>query len=84
MINPMDERRRYEQIWKPIAVRDEPPEGDIADELRAWLRDASPEDLWHALRSVYAGSRAERMGYRRSPKRLEEPGSVERAAAAED
>lgn len=64
----MDERQRYDQIWMPVAVRDEPPEGDLADELHAWLRDASPEDLWRALRSVYAGSRA-RMGYRRSPAR---------------
>jgi hypothetical protein len=72
---PNDERQRYDQIWKPIAVRSEPPDGDVADELRAWLRDATPEDLWRALRCVYAGSRPSLVapgrpkGLRRSPNR---------------
>lgn len=70
---PKDERQRYDQIWKPIAVRTEPPEGEVADELRAWLRDATPEDLWRALRCVYAGSRPAIAGapkrFRRSPDR---------------
>lgn len=82
MIAPMDERHRYDQIWMPIAVREEPPEGEVADELRAWLRDASPEDLWRALRCVYAGSRAGRMGFRRSPNRLAETAAGKKAESA--
>lgn len=77
----MTDRQRYDQIWKPIAVRSEPPEGEVADELRAWLRDATPEDLWRALRCVYAGSRPAiskdraPKRFRRSPNRPEEAGA---------
>jgi hypothetical protein len=82
----MDERQRYDQIWMPVAVRTEPPEGDLADELHAWLRDATPEDLWRALRCVYAGSRAGggRMGYRRSPRKPAEYVAAEERARAKE
>jgi len=41
------------KIWEPLAKSDKPPEDNEGSELRFWLRDASPEDLWKAMRSVY-------------------------------
>jgi len=46
-------------IWEPLAKRPEPPADNEQSELHFWLRDASPEDLWRAIRSVYLRGKEE-------------------------
>lgn len=40
-------------IWEPLAKSATPPKDNEQSEIHFWLRDASPEDLWKAMRSVY-------------------------------
>ena len=40
-------------IWEPLAKSEKPPADNEESEIHFWLRDASPEDLWKAMRSVY-------------------------------
>lgn len=47
------------KIWEPLAKRAKPPEDNEESELHFWLRDASPEDLWRAMRSVYLQGKEE-------------------------
>lgn len=41
------------KIWESLAKRTSPPDGNEESELAFWLRDASPDDLWKAVRAVY-------------------------------
>jgi len=40
--------------WHDVARRELPPDADseLHSDLRAWLRDASPEDLWQVIRAI--------------------------------
>jgi len=40
-------------VWESLAKNKAAPEDNEESELHFWLRDASPEDLWKAIRSVY-------------------------------
>jgi hypothetical protein len=41
------------KIWEPFAKSANPPSDGEGSDVRFWLRDASPDDLWRAMRSVY-------------------------------
>ena len=46
-------------IWESLAKRPLPPEDNEESELHFWLRDASPEDLWRVVRSIYLRGKEE-------------------------
>lgn len=47
------------KVWEPLAKRTTPPVDNEQSEIHFWLRDASPEDLWRAMRSVYLRGKEE-------------------------